>query len=323
MTTAAASPIAAAAAAAASPNVFPKDHHHPPYENMILSAIEALNSRKGSKTQAISDYIVGNYSGLARTHPTLLTHHLDRLISKGAIKRLNFSYKLSDGSKKSSLPKKPTALPETAAAAPVEHKKRGRPPKLKRKPGRPPKSTAPLSPASIYIIPQDTHLHSDILQKFPGAAAIVLPKSLLSERTACNSIIIFPNVIQSLIDASTCKRKPGRPRNADKRRPGRPRKKALELNQNPAGGGDGVNPAAKVPGRPWKIRDMLVPGITQTAATTGSKIAIGELEAVKKAADLGISESVHGTEETPRLNKRKSAGRPKKRPLIEGYPPVI
>lgn len=222
---------------------------------------------------------------------------------------LKFSYKLAAGSKN-------PGLPETAAV-PVEHKKRGRPPKLlslaapvkKRKPGRPPKSTSPLYPASIYIIPQDTHLHSDILQKFPGAAAIVLPKSLLTEKSAKNSIIVFPNVIRSLIDASTCKRKPGRPRNADiaKRKPGRPRKNALVLNH-------GVNPAVKGPGRPWKIRDMLAPGVTQAA--------IDEIEPAKKAVELGISESVHGTEETSRSNKRKSAGRPRKRPLIEGYPPV-
>ncbi|KAH0469974.1 hypothetical protein IEQ34_001532 [Dendrobium chrysotoxum] len=288
-------------------------HNHPPYDDMILRAIEALKGRKGSSWYAISKYISDNYSDLPPTHASLLTDHLRQLHSKGVIRMLKLCYKLEDGSRKRGRP--PKSVPSG------EPKKRGRPPKLlsdvaatnKGKPGRPPKGTVPLANGPVYIVSQAEQLSSGLLQGFPGAVAIVLPKSLLSEKAAKSPILILPKGIQSLVDASAGKKKRGRPKNVDiKKKRGRPRKKAAFSRQEPGSYGDGngkpANLVAKGPGRPWKIRDLLVPGNTR--------------EILEKSRETGILGSVQGAQDTTGLEvKKRSVGRPRKTPLIEGPNP--
>ncbi|KAI0529498.1 hypothetical protein KFK09_002050 [Dendrobium nobile] len=290
-------------------------HNHPPYDDMILRAIEALKGRKGSSWYAISKYISDNYSDLPPTHATLLTDHLRQLHSKGVIRMLKLCYKLEDGSRKLGRP------PKSVSSG--EPRKRGRPPKLlsdvsatnKGKPGRPPKGTGPLANGPVYIVSQAEQLSSGLLQGFPGAVAIVLPKSLLSEKAAKSPILILPKGIQSLVDASAGKKKRGRPKNVDiKKKRGRPRKKAAsafsrqELGSYGDGNGKPANLVAKGPGRPWKIRDLLVPGNTR--------------EILEKSRETDILGSVQGAQDTTGLEvKKRSVGRPRKTPLVEGSNP--
>lgn len=111
----------------------------PPYPEMILSAIEALNDKNGSNKSTISKQIESTYGNLPPAHSTLLTHHLNRMKSTGQLVMLKNNYLKPD----------PNAPPRRG---------RGRPPKPKpalppgyvppppRPRGRPPKVTDPLAP---------------------------------------------------------------------------------------------------------------------------------------------------------------------------------
>ncbi|KAJ6370884.1 hypothetical protein OIU77_001403 [Salix suchowensis] len=96
----------------------------PPYPEMILSAIEALNEGNGSNKTSISKYIESNYGDLPAGHIALLSHHLNRMKDTGEIVFWKNNYSKPD----------PNAPP-----------RRGR--------GRPPKPKDPLSPASSEMAP--------------------------------------------------------------------------------------------------------------------------------------------------------------------------
>lgn len=234
---------------------------------------------------------------------------------------LKHCYKLEDGSRKRGRPPKstPTLSSKAKSASSGESKKRGRPPKLladvaatkKRRPGRPSKATVPAADGPVYIVSQAEELSSGLMRGFPGAVAIVLPKSLLTEKAASSPILIMPKGIQSLIDASAGKKKLGRPKNVDiKKRRGRPRKKAV-LSKQVQGDGNGKpsNLVAKGPGRPWKIRDLLVSGNTQ--------------EVLQKAGKPVVPGSAQKTEATTTGSEvmKRSVGRPKKKLFLEGLNP--
>ncbi|KAK4430321.1 HMG-Y-related protein A [Sesamum alatum] len=111
----------------------------PPYPEMILAAIEALNEENGSNKSSISKHIEATYGNLPPAHTTLLTHHLNKMKSAGQLLFLKNNYLKPD----------PNAPPRRG---------RGRPPKPKtplppgtippppRPRGRPPKSRDPTSP---------------------------------------------------------------------------------------------------------------------------------------------------------------------------------
>ena len=52
---------------------------------MIKEAVEKLNGGKGSSEEAISEYIKNEYNSLPWAHPTIVAHHLNKLIKKGDI----------------------------------------------------------------------------------------------------------------------------------------------------------------------------------------------------------------------------------------------
>ncbi|KHN10548.1 Histone H1.2 [Glycine soja] len=99
---------------------------HPPYDEMIYTAIGALKERDGSSKRAIGKYIEQVYKDLPPTHPALLTHHLNRLKSSALLVLVKKSYKLPGSHHL------PALQPQ---------KTRGRPPKPKPvvRPGRPQK----------------------------------------------------------------------------------------------------------------------------------------------------------------------------------------
>ncbi|KAJ6289211.1 hypothetical protein OIU76_025089 [Salix suchowensis] len=116
---------------------------NPSYAEMIYSAITALKEQDGSSRIAIAKYIERAYPGLSSNHSDLLTHHLKRLKSSGALVLNKKSYMLprsdSNADITSTAPTvstNPTQIqPQSAvpvSSAPPEQKRgRGRPPKAK------------------------------------------------------------------------------------------------------------------------------------------------------------------------------------------------
>ncbi|XP_042499258.1 HMG-Y-related protein A-like [Macadamia integrifolia] len=92
----------------------------PQYSEMIFAAIAALNDKNGSNKSEISKYIESQYGDLPAGHPTLLSHHLNRMKESGELILVKNNYMRPD----------PNAPP-----------KRGR--------GRPPKPKAPLPPGHV------------------------------------------------------------------------------------------------------------------------------------------------------------------------------
>ncbi|TVU05785.1 hypothetical protein EJB05_48968 [Eragrostis curvula] len=99
----------------------------PPYPEMILEAIDALNDKNGSNKSAISKHIEGKYGDLPPAHASLLTAHLARMKESGELIFLKNNYFRADA---------PDAPPKRG---------RGRPPK-QRDPNAPPPPPKPLSP---------------------------------------------------------------------------------------------------------------------------------------------------------------------------------
>lgn len=111
-------------------------HNHPPYAEMITTAIGALNERTGSSKKAIAKYIERTFGDLPPSHPALLTHHLKRLRSSGQVVMVKHSYMLPrSGDDAHALPLHP---------GPVSGPKRGR--------GRPPKPKIPVQPTSESVL---------------------------------------------------------------------------------------------------------------------------------------------------------------------------
>ncbi|CAL0315712.1 unnamed protein product [Lupinus luteus] len=97
----------------------------PPYPELIMKAVEALNDQNGSNKSAIASYIESTYGELPAGHTALLTHHLHRMKESGELVFLKNNYMKPD----------PTAPP-----------KRGR--------GRPPKPKAHVPPGTVVSPPR-------------------------------------------------------------------------------------------------------------------------------------------------------------------------
>ncbi|XP_019462062.1 PREDICTED: HMG-Y-related protein A-like [Lupinus angustifolius] len=116
----------------------------PPYPEMIMKAVEALNDPNGSNKSAIASYIESTYGEIPAGHTPLLTHHLHKMKESGELVFLKNNYMKPD----------PNAPPKRG---------RGRPPKPKaamppgttvsspRPRGRPPKD--PNAPPSAKVVP--------------------------------------------------------------------------------------------------------------------------------------------------------------------------
>ncbi|KHN17948.1 HMG-Y-related protein A-like [Glycine soja] len=97
----------------------------PPYPEMILEAIEALNEENGSNKSSISKYIESTYGGLPQAHKVLLNVHLAKMRESGVLVFWKNNYTKRD----------PNAPP-----------RRGR--------GRPPKPKEPLPPGTVLSPPR-------------------------------------------------------------------------------------------------------------------------------------------------------------------------
>ncbi|KAF5764116.1 putative chromatin remodeling & transcriptional activation HMG family [Helianthus annuus] len=102
----------------------------PQYPELIMGAIEALDSKKGACRSKISKQIEASYGSLPAAHKTLLSHHLNKMRASGELVVINNNYvkpdPLSPGRRGRGRPSKPkTPLPEGAVASPP--RSRGRP----------------------------------------------------------------------------------------------------------------------------------------------------------------------------------------------------
>uniref|UniRef100_A0A2P2KN79 HMG-Y-related protein A n=2 Tax=Rhizophora mucronata TaxID=61149 RepID=A0A2P2KN79_RHIMU len=102
----------------------------PPYPEMILQAIAALNEKNGSNKTSISKYIESKYGDLPAGHSTLLSHNLNRMKHTGELVFWKNNYMKADpnapprrGRGRPPKPKDP--LPTAAVLAPA--RPRGRP----------------------------------------------------------------------------------------------------------------------------------------------------------------------------------------------------
>ncbi|CAK8534243.1 unnamed protein product [Lathyrus sativus] len=117
--------------------------NHPPYAEMIYTAIEALKEKNGSSKRAISKYIEQVYRHQLpppESHSNLLTHHLKRLKSDGLLQTIKNSYII------------PRSIPPPASTEPPSTASPSQPSKPR---GRPRKSVTP-SPAQAQ--PQDNFI---------------------------------------------------------------------------------------------------------------------------------------------------------------------
>ncbi|KAL9269833.1 HMG-Y-related protein [Drosera capensis] len=140
---------------------------HPPYAEMIITAITVLNSKKGSSKKAIAKFVTQAYGDrhLPPAHLGLLTHHLKRLKNSGELIMVKKSYKINRGARFGG------GNPKEVIVGKVP-RKRGRPRKnavgvvgnvgfgdglVKRRPGRPRKEKVENGSESVAlsIVPTD------------------------------------------------------------------------------------------------------------------------------------------------------------------------
>ncbi|XP_061342911.1 HMG-Y-related protein A-like [Gastrolobium bilobum] len=117
----------------------------PPYPEMILKAIEALNEENGSNKSSISKYIESTYGGLPQGHKALLNVHLAKMRDSGELVFWKNNYTKRDPNApprrgRGRPPKPKVPLPPGTMLAPP--RPRGRPPKDPNDPPRPPKVKA-------------------------------------------------------------------------------------------------------------------------------------------------------------------------------------
>ncbi|KAM3260309.1 hypothetical protein ACQJBY_051523 [Aegilops geniculata] len=106
----------------------------PPYPEMILAAIAALNDKNGSNKSAISKHIEGKYGDLPKEHGALLTAHLVRMKESGQLLFLKNNYFRTDApdappKRGRGRPRKP--IDPNAPPKPASPRPRGRPVKPK------------------------------------------------------------------------------------------------------------------------------------------------------------------------------------------------
>ncbi|XP_009371788.2 HMG-Y-related protein A-like [Pyrus x bretschneideri] len=114
----------------------------PPYPQMILNAIEALNDKNGSNKSTISKYIESTYGDVPAGHNKLLSHHLNKMKDNGELVFWKNNYTKPDpnapprrGRGRPPKPKDSLSPDTTLTSA----KGRGRPPKDLEAPPKPPK----------------------------------------------------------------------------------------------------------------------------------------------------------------------------------------
>ncbi|XP_010496630.1 PREDICTED: HMG-Y-related protein A-like isoform X1 [Camelina sativa] len=116
----------------------------PPYPQMIMEAIEALNDKNGSNKTTIAKQIESTQQTLPPSHTTLLSYHLNQMKKTGQLLMVKNNYMKPDPhappKRGRGRPPKQKTQAETAAAAAVAATVSADPPRSR---GRPPKQRDP------------------------------------------------------------------------------------------------------------------------------------------------------------------------------------
>ncbi|KAI3977018.1 hypothetical protein MKX01_008876 [Papaver californicum] len=122
--------------ATAPPKQTPNSHNnHPPYAEMIITAIKALNEKTGSSKKAIAKFIDSAYTNLPQSHSALLSNHLKRLKDNGLIITIKNSYTLPPPvNNTNNFSSAPSAAVVASDGTPLPKRGRGRPPKANTSP---------------------------------------------------------------------------------------------------------------------------------------------------------------------------------------------
>ncbi|XP_015901026.3 histone H1 [Ziziphus jujuba] len=279
--------------------------HHPPYAEMIYTAIGALKEKNGSSKRAIAKFIERAYTDLPPTHSALLTHHLKRLKNNGHLVMVKKSYKLprSDSSSASAASAVPAASSSPTPTLPTGASRgRGRPPKpkptLTAQPNLQPLAQPIPQPAETNTNNTNTNVNNIQQNAQPVLVALGLvddPNPVLVKKSPGRPRKVVTSVGQG-VGPAFGKRGRGRPVGSKvKKSPGRPRKpKSVTAVMGPKRGR----------GRPSKAepKTMVIPYAGAAAAATTTNVPV-----VAAFEPNTVANSVVAMSPRPR-------GRPKKVP---------
>ncbi|KAI3910432.1 hypothetical protein MKX01_034826 [Papaver californicum] len=147
-------------------------NNHPPYAEMIITAIKALNEKTGSSKKAIAKFIDSAYANLPQSHSALLSNHLKRLKDNGLIVSIKNSYTLAPPfNNTNNLSSAPASAPAAVVVAsdgtPLPKRGRGRPPKANT-------STSPIpSPNTTTIIGGSSNTTTIIGGASPNTTTVI------------------------------------------------------------------------------------------------------------------------------------------------------
>ncbi|KAK6925381.1 Linker histone H1/H5, domain H15 [Dillenia turbinata] len=307
---------------------------HPPYAEMITTAIGALKEKNGSSKRAIAKYIEKAYPNLPPTHSALLSHHLKRLKNNGFLVMNKHSYLLP-----SLAPNPRSAPPPTAPLSPTAppavsdlNKRPRRPPKPKPNPnelpvaglgladgpptspkrrGRPPKPkdevftvTVPVADADV-VSPTGTEINGPALGTGQAVKRRGRPPKPGVDVTA-GAMVAVAGEINGV--------------SADRRGPGRPPKsKAVADVMGPDGlkkitGRPRKNKAQKVSGSSW-VSGPRKRGRPNLGAAAASGRATGKPRGRPRKNAVVVVDGVATPAQLPKIKKpRKLSGKPLGRP---------
>nr|GMD10656.1 histone H1-like [Ipomoea batatas] len=314
-------PLAAAAPAVPEmPNLAaaPVDSQ-PPFAEMIMAAITALNEPGGSSSRAIAKYIERVYSNLPPGHPSLLTQHLKRMKSGGELVMVKHSYMLPG-----------SAPPPDFTPAPGPKRKPGRPPKGKSE--AQPETWAPDGPAESVFVSVGLDGGPDVPVPPPAAAAnVVVPARRGRGR---------PKKLNSDGKSTGVLPKPQNLNQNGGRRPGRPPKTgfvpALGVSGRPRGRPKRIAPSTGVGklrgrGRPKAIAAGIAKKLGRprgrpaknTLLLGGPTVGAINVPIIDGEARNGIDNNVGATNGVLLPPKRRGRGRPPKLPTRTAAGPAM